>query len=423
MKTTRVSSWGSLLAVACLAGCGGEGATAPTQLTSPWLAMSGRGGEARSATRVLAEDTLELAGALHGALVEPDTNLLFSPHAITAALGMVQLGARGRTADQIARAAHFSLPPHELPLAFAAQRKALARLEGGPSDKITLAQANALWGAEGLGLLSAYQTGLSMGFDGAWHAAPFAASPGDARARINRWVAERTGGRIQDLVPAEAVTADTRLMLTSALYLAAPWARPFPRHAVRDGPFFTVHGPQTVAMMRLHLRAAYGASADFQAVELPYDGGSLSFMLLVPHDPDGDALDRLDGPELRRLVAGLAPRDVEVALPRFKASVACDLREALARLGVRDAFDAGAANFEGINGGRDLFIGNIQHRATIEVNEAGTHAAAAVAVGIMPTSLPTDMATVVADRPFAFLIRDSVSGALLFMGRIVHPNG
>ena len=409
--------------VACLAGCGAEGEAVPAQLPAPWLAMAGRGNEARSATRVLAEDTLELAGALHGALVEPDTNLLFSPHAISAALGMVQLGAGGHTAEEIARAAHFSLSPRELPLAFAAQRKALARLEGGPSDRVTLTQANALWGADGLGLLPAYRTSLGMGFDGAWHAAPFATSPAEARASINGWVAERTGGRIQDLVPPEAITADTRLMLTSALYLAAPWARPFPRHAVRERPFYAARGPQTAPMMSLHMRAAYGASADFQAVELPYDGGSLSFVLLVPHDRDGQALDRLDGAELRRLVGALAPREVRVALPRFRASVACDLREALGRLGVHDAFDAAAANFEGISGGRGLFISNVQHRATVEVTEAGTHAAAAVAVGIMPTSLPTDPATVEADHPFAFLIRDSVSGALLFMGRIAQPNG
>ena len=126
---------------------------------------------------------------------------------------------------------------------------------------------------------------------------------------------------------------------------------------------------------------------------------------------------------LARWRAALHPATVKVALPKFKITWGSFLlNEPLQSLGMKDAFVGGLADFSGINGERDLFIGEVLHKAFVEVNEEGTEAAAATAIGIMRMAAPLAPPVFRADHPFLFFIQDRATGSLLFMGRMQDPS-
>jgi serpin B len=131
----------------------------------------------------------------------------------------------------------------------------------------------------------------------------------------------------------------------------------------------------------------------------------------------------LTEPVLRGWAQALRQREVEVALPKFKFTASFQLNSALQELGMRQAFDSSLANFAGINGRPDdLYIGAVVHKAFVEVNEKGTEAAAATGVvAVTRAALPQPVPTFRADHPFLFMIRDRVTGSLLFLGRVADP--
>jgi serpin B len=165
------------------------------------------------------------------------------------------------------------------------------------------------------------------------------------------------------------------------------------------------------------------AGQGFQAIALPYRGG-VSMMAIVPDAGQLKAFEQgLDEARLQSIVAGLAPRQVLLTMPKFEYhSDSISLRDKLTALGMADAFDPDKADFSGMDGQRDLFIGDAFHKAMVRVDEEGTEAAAATAVNMAATSAMVEPPlTLVIDRPFVYLIRDDTTGALLFMGRVANP--
>jgi serpin B len=162
------------------------------------------------------------------------------------------------------------------------------------------------------------------------------------------------------------------------------------------------------------------ATADVALAELPYQGKDLSMILLVPTRVDGlGAVEaQLTPANLAAWLEALEPREQDLYLPRFEVESSFGLNDVLAAMGMPDAFDSEAADFSGMDGRRDLFIQAAVHKAFVKVNEEGTEAAAATGVTLGTTSLPPQVR---ADRPFLFLIRDNVTGSLLFLGRVTDP--
>jgi serpin B len=114
--------------------------------------------------------------------------------------------------------------------------------------------------------------------------------------------------------------------------------------------------------------------------------------------------------------ASIQMHEGTIVMPRFELEYEETLNSVLAALGMEEAFDPTAADFSGINQEMVLYIDEVKHKSYVKVNEQGTEAAAVTSVGIKTVSAPQEFRV---DRPFVFVIHDSHSQSLLFMGRIV----
>ncbi len=364
---------------------------------------------------------------LYQQLRQQEGNLFYSPYSISTALAMTYGGARGQTEAQMAEALHFGLPQEALHASFEALAQELESrgegAQGKDGEGFRLNVSNGLWLQEDFELLPAYLDLMDRYYEAALRFVNFAGAAEEARQAIHDQVAEDTEGRITELVPPGALDALTRLVLTNAIYFNAAWATPFDDSLTRDAPFYLLNGGEvTVPMMRQNETLGYTDGGDFQAVELPYDGGELSMIVLLPAEGQFEAFEAsLDAERLAAIEQGLLSAQVDLSMPRFEFDDEFSLAEQLAALGMADAF-TDAADFSGMTGGRDLFISQVFHKAFVSVDEAGTEAAAATAVVMQVTGAPAEAAQVILDRPFLFLIRDRETGALLFLGRVMDPS-
>jgi serpin B len=388
-------------------------------------------------------------------------NLVFSPTSIATALRLVLLGARGETAAQIAAALHLGRPDQAGP----EQRAVSALLGDLAAGDLTLRAPSTVWVQSGLPLEPGFTAALSAAADAAaavaLRDADFRRDAEQARQEINQVIAEQTAGRISDLLGPGVLDASTSLVLASAVYLKAAWAHRFPAGATQGAPFHPDSGIQvTVPTMRLEARLRYVRGDGFQAVGLPYAGSRLGLLIVLPDGPPGTSPPGADSPGadspggdspggdspgggqpgggqpgggqpgigpdsggLGRLLARLAPRQVSLALPRFRVTSGFALRPLLAALGMPLAFSP-EADFSGITTAQRLRIDQVAHKAYIDVNEDGTEAAAATAVimkasaRFMNTEPPVE---VIVDRPFLFAITDTERGLPLFLGRVTDP--
>ena len=167
----------------------------------------------------------------------------------------------------------------------------------------------------------------------------------------------------------------------------------------------------------------YGEEAGrYQAVELPYGNNDLAFLIVMPESGTlGDFEQSMDSSELAAIAGSLSHQEVAVALPKFELNTTLDtLSEDLKEFGMTDMFIPGIADFSGITA-IDLFVQTVVHKAYIQVNEAGTEAAAATAIVGGITSVPPPPVPMTIDRPFLYFIRHIPTGNCLFMGRVVDP--
>jgi len=362
---------------------------------------------------------------LYQELREREGNLFFSPHSISVALALTYASAREQTAAQMATTLHFALPPETLHRAFNALDLLLTAEEGQEAEAFSLRSANSLWAEQEYTFRPEFLDLLAQHYGAGLRLVSFQTAPEAARRAINDWVAQQTAQRIQDLIPQGCVDELTRLVLANAIYFNATWAHVFPQERTQDGVFTTLVGaPVTVPMMRWSTseRVPYTQGEGYQAVELPYQGGQVSMVLLVPNAGRFAEFEAaLTGERLQAIVATLVPQGVALTLPKFEVEAEFSLADVLQELGLSTAFDPHQADFSGMDGSRNLFISNVFHQAFISVDEEGTEAAAATAVVVTLESLPMTDVTLTIDRPFIYLIRDTRSGAVLFLGRVVDP--
>ncbi len=364
---------------------------------------------------------------LYQALKNGEGNLFYSPYSISLALAMTYSGARGETAQQMAAALRFTLPQNNLHPAFNSLDTELAQRGEGAKGKdgkgFRLNIVNAIWGQKGYAFLADFLDILGQNYGAGMRTLDFKNAAEDSRLTINKWVSDQTENRIKDLIAKGAIDAATRLVLTNAIYFNAAWQYPFKEDATnKSGTFNLIDGNKvTVPMMKQTESLNYAEGTGYQAVELPYDGRQLSMVILLPQTKDFKTFESaLNSNQIAGIVKDLKSRLVILTMPRFEYDSSFELNKALAGMGMPIAFSE-AADFSGMTGKKDLFISDVLHKAFVSVNESGTEAAAATAVIMRTTSLPTGPVEVTLDHPFIFLIRDIKTGALLFVGRVVNP--
>ncbi len=379
---------------------------------------------ASAQTQALVDGNTAFALNLYGQLKAQPGNLFFSPYSISTALAMTYAGARGETEQQMAKVLHFGKDQQALPAAFGQLQRQLG--EAGQQKGIELSIANALWAQKGHAFLPDFM-GVAKGeYQANIAQADFKTAAEAARGEINHWVAERTKDKIRDILPPGSVDDMTRLVLANAIYFKGAWAKPFEKGETSTQPFHLTPTRQVdVPLMHHFDDVRYVENSSFQAVELPYTGGGLSMVILLPREVDGcgQLESRLTPDLLSGALRQLRRQKVEIFLPRFKLESGFDLNSTLAKMGMVDAFGP-KADFSGMDGTRNLFITGVFHKAWGEVNEEGTEAATATAVTVGLAAMvkpPPPPPVFRADHPFIFLIRDSRSGSVLFLGRLADP--
>jgi len=421
MKRTRISSVVLALGLAMV--------LATSVVVSPSAGDRATPGEdALANLSALAAGNTAFALALYHALQGDGENLFFSPLSVSMALGMVSAGARGETLTQIEDALRFGLGQDALHPAFNALDWLLESRQVLPYDRgegFTLNMVNSIWGQTGYDFLPEYLDLLASSYGAGLRPTDYASDPEAARQAINAWVEEATHDRIRELIKPGHISSATLLTLVNAVYFNAPWAYPFDKEDTTPEPFTLLDGVQVdVPTMHQTERHGYAVGDGYTAVELDYNGNDLSMVIVLPDE--GAFVDveaGLDPAFLAGLIDGLARERVILSLPRFTFEWGKSVNDPLADLGMVDAFDGRQADFSGIDGTHDLFIGLVIHKAFVAVDEAGTEAAAATAVvmaGGAPQTQPKYYEVRV-DRPFLFFIREKETSSILFIGRVVDP--
>ena len=261
---------------------------------------------------------------------------------------------------------------------------------------------------------------LAENYGAGMRIANFIEAPENSRVTINDWVAHKTEDKIKDLIPSGVIDELTRLVLTNAIYFNAAWLHPFDARTTAEGDFHLLNGSGIKApMMRQTESFGYARGTGYQAVELLYDGGEISMVILLPDKGNFDPFEKSLNAELASQISkGLRRERIELTMPSFEFEAQFKLGETLEKMGMSDAFDQQLADFSGMDGTKDLSISDVFHKAFVLVNENGTEAAAATGVVIGVTSLPP---RVTVDRPFIFLIRDIATNTTLFVGRVMDP--
>ncbi len=375
----------------------------------------------------------------------PDANALISPYSIQTALAMTYAGAAGETRAEMARALHFADDEDSLHNAFAALRAALEQIArdtearaarsrqfGGPTDPVILNVANRLFGEQSFEFRAAFLELVRDRYRAPLQPCDFIRNAARETGVINDWVAEQTQRRIQNLIPANALNELTRLVLVNAVYLKAPWEKPFAAAATRPQTF-RVKGAAAAAVptMTETLTAGYRREEGLTVLTLPYSGGGLHFLILLPDAPDGwkDLESKLAAEQLASY-ARLPAREIRLFLPKFRVEPPLmPLGKALRTLGMRQAFDEprGSADFDRMAPRRPndyLYVSEVFHKTFLDLDEKGTEAAAATAVVMMRVTAIVerpDPVEIRVDRPFLFAIQHRDSGACLFLGRVTDP--
>jgi serpin B len=365
---------------------------------------------------------------LYARLASRPGNLFFSPFSVHSAMAMAYAGARGSTARAIALAMRYPEAPQQLGPVYGALVGSIADQPwpSGWKPAVELHVANALWGQAGLPFEAGFTGGLARDYGAGLHAVDFAQS-GAARDTINRWVADETRGRIQEIVPPGGVGPGILLVLTNAIYFRGVWDAKFTKEQTRPADFRLLNGERVqVPTMHRLLGADYLETAEIQAVRLPYADRKTSLVILLPKRGAGLASleQRLAAARVSGWLAELKSRPVEVFVPRFTFTDSFDLGSTLAAMGMGEALGRGA-NFSGIARADGVAISGVFHKTFLAVDEEGTEAAGATAVVLagMSPARPEPPPPVVfrADHPFLFLIRHDPTGTILFLGRVTDP--
>ncbi|MEY3210394.1 MAG: hypothetical protein RIT28_875 [Pseudomonadota bacterium] len=352
-----------------------------------------------------------------------DQNLFIGSFSITSALGMTYAGAAGQTAEEMAAVMHVNVEDGTFHEALGA----ISRDLNGQHKGYDLLSGNRLWGQKRLGFERDFLDITAKDYGAELKELDFDRDSEAARRDINRWVSRQTNGHIDEALQRGDVSRETKLALTNVMYFHADWAEAFEADSTSPQDFTLADGEVVRApMMSGTNPAGLYVDEEVSVLRLPYKGEEISFIAILPAEHDGLAaleeglsVSQLDA-WLNRIEGGTS--DVDIQLPKFSMSHRLSLKPLLKDLGMPLAFDPELADFSGMTNDTKLSVADVIHEARIDLDEEGTTAVAFTVVIMTDYTLTVrDQREFIADHPFLFMIRDDVTGAILFMGRMVDP--
>lgn len=351
-------------------------------------------------------------------------NTFVSPWSVAVALSMAYAGARNKTAAEMRKVLRSDLAPKTHHDALGAQIKGLT--DTGEDKAYELIAANSLWPHQSFAVRPEYVKSLERHYGVGVRSLDYT-QPASVNAKIiNGWVKHWTQGKIPNLLSASALSPTTRLVLVNTLYFKGTWVKPFKKSLTQPAPFHVADGvPIQVPMMRQTDHYRMLSKPAYEALRLPYRGKRIVMEIVLPKKKTGLATveKALVQNQMRTGLQRAPSQRVRVYLPRFDMRTHILLKETLKRMGLNRTLSLKKADFSGIAPptGEGFCIDEAIHEAVVEVNEEGTVASAATALVMKAGAAPMQPKVFRVDRPFFFLLRDRVTGAVLFAGRVVKP--
>lgn len=378
--------------------------------------------KAYSVDKALVSANTKFAFNLFRELVAEDRNknIFISPLSVSTALTMTYNGAEGTTKDAMTKTLEFgSMSLEKVNQEYS---NLIGSLENA-DEQVNIMIGNSIW------MKKEFEPIVKSSFidrvKASYNGEAFTRDFGNQQTvdEINGWVDEKTEGKINEII--QEIDPVLVMFLVSALYFKGEWVTKFDEAKTQKEDFFLPEGNTVeVDMMSTSGNFSYYSGKNFQAARLPYGRDKIAMYIFLPHE--NVSLDsfiaNLNQTSHEEYINRFRPiGDLPIKLPKFKVEYGVKrLNSVLEKLGMGIAFNPYAANFSGIasTAPENLYISYVDHKAVVEVNEKGTEAAAATAVGIGITSVPPSF---IVNRPFFFEIRDDRSGSILFMGKIINP--
>jgi serpin B len=354
-------------------------------------------------------------------LAEKNKNTTVSPLSVSLALAMTYNGARGETKTEMEKAMNLAgLTPEQINNS----HKALVEALQSSDPKVILEIANAIYSHQGFTVLPDFTSTNRNFYQAEVNSLNFA-NTAEALKTINGWVAQKTHDKIPTII--DDIDPALRMVLLNAIYFNGIWKNKFGERDTHNNPFHLADGTtKDVPTMKLETSLEYTSNNLFSAVNLPYGNGQFQMTVLLPNDgkTTKNVISELNTDNWQKWMKSFeASKPVVVTMPRFKFSWELKLNNILQSMGMKQAFVGKVADFSGISGAKDLYIGFVIHKTYIDVNENGTEAAAVTAVGMVNTSIgvPDTKKYFTVNRPFLFAITEKTTGAILFIGEVTNP--
>ncbi|KAJ7570445.1 hypothetical protein O6H91_01G120200 [Diphasiastrum complanatum] len=361
---------------------------------------------------------------------KPDQNVVLSPLSISLLLAMAAAGAQGATLDQMVSCLRLPIGPHAHD--FAHQLRNVVLKNGSKAGGPQLSFVNGIWVEQTLALKPSFKQVVEEQYEAVSNYADFVGKAEDERKIINAWVKKQTKERIQDILPPDSLDSNTRLVLANALYFKGIWQKEFESGDTSDGEFYLLNGDSVkVPMMRSQKKHFIKKCGSFKVLKLPYlqgqDNREFSMYIFLPDKRNGlsELQKGLDVDTIWQELSRIQEVPVgSFQLPCFKIHFGLEATDTLKNLGLVKPFST-EADFSALVDsppGTMLHVSNVFHKGFIEVNEEGTEAAAATAAAITLYCLVTFTSEdFVADHPFLFLIREELTGVIIFVGHVTNP--
>jgi len=354
-------------------------------------------------------------GLLQHSTGGPTDNVFISPLSIATALSLAATGAKGATRQQINDTlGEIGIQPAE---SDKSNQELLNSLKStDPNVKVEI--ANSIWAQKNAHFKEEFLGRNRQFFNAEIQAVDFSVT--STEQTINNWVDTKTHHKIKEIV--KNLNPATMMMLINAVYFKGQWKDPFDKNITLPEKFTGGDGKAVeVPMMNQSAKYQYQKGDHWQSVALPYGEGRTSLYIFLP-DEDSNLktlVSQLNGQNWDRWLSGFSQKTGSIRIPKLKLEYESDLVTLLTELGIKDAFNPGKADFSGMTDQVPLYIQKVKHKTYLEVDEEGTTAAGVTSIEMRAGSaMPAPPFNFVVNRPFLMVIRDSQTGAVLFIGSI-----